>query len=316
MYLTNILGNGGPSGAAAIKGNSGVTAATSLCVLNDLASLVSGVTSLPSAFMGRPNGVPIDFASDSAADIGPGFSPADPGFEAVPPKPWNFGIPLPPKFNPWRFAQPGAGAVPHATAAGTGAWQFWCYGLGPNFIPQVRLYTLNGLTLMSSPDFWTAVFAVSIASVGSGGSLAGNLWMAAHGQGVFIGGAMTAPAMGGILKVPAGYFTGYSGWFTVPKLPGMPVGFSGRMAMKKLTVAVAGQACRLIIVQDPNLNDGTPGWDGLPGYWLDCYFGAGEVVPFDDLTTHQDTFGPGTDIVPMIQPASAGAIVTATLDLA
>ena len=193
---------------------------------------------------------------------------------------------------------------------------FWVYGLGPTGLPQFVLHNTNGETVSTTSEYWMRVFAASVASVGSGGAAAGNGWLAVHGSSTFVSGALTTVASGGVLKIPVSPSgTGYSGYFTVPVL--VPPAARSKMAFKALTLSVAAQAARFVIRLQSNVNDGSPNWDGLPGEsYIDKYLAAGSVIGFDDLVQHAEAFSPGTDIIPMIQPAVAGAVVTMGLDLA
>ncbi len=266
MFLNNILGQGGLSGNAAIKFYSGVGLGTTPQICNELGLIVSGVTQLPSAFMGAwATGVKLDFASSSANDA----------------------------------------------AAGTGLRTFTMYGLGPLGVPQVKVYTLNGTTVVTTADFWTAVFAITGTTFGSGGVPAGNVAIVATGTGGFVTG-VPATVTSGILQLLAGQYSAYSGYYTVPAITG--AARYGKMLMKQLQIAVLAQACRVQLVQQGRVTDNTPNWDGQPAVWFDRDLAAGAVITPTDLL-HADSLSPGTDIVAWITPAVAGAVVSGSLDL-
>lgn len=61
------------------------------------------------------------------------------------------------------------------TSAGTGARTILISGIGADFLSQVEVVTLNGLTAVTTSNTWLGVNRVVVLSSGSGGKNAGNI---------------------------------------------------------------------------------------------------------------------------------------------
>ena len=273
MFLRDrVLGND-----IKIKAFSGVSAGTSLCILNELSSIVAGVTQNPADFMGAAaTGVQLDITSSSLADA----------------------------------------------AAGTGARTVTLYGLGPNWVPQVKTYSLSGQTAVTTPDYWLRVFAASVTTVGSGNYAAGDIYVYKTGTGSPSSGVPTA-VTSGVLKIPVGKGCGYSGYWTVPGLAAgvagatlLPGGQQGKKTkLQGLTLGVAAQNCLYALQAQPNLETAAPQDAMLATVFEIEMSGTAGGPGWVDLARHVEDFSPGTDIIQKILPGTAGAIVSAVLDL-
>jgi hypothetical protein len=166
------------------------------------------------------------------------------------------------------------------------------------------------------------VFAASVTTVGSGGQAAGTIDIAVTGTGTFTAGVIATPATGGILRIPIGLGSGYSGYYTVPSniaaSQGSPAGMSGqqlrKLKIQGVTLGIAAQNARFLIMAQPNITDGSSAWDGLlVTPWQVEMSGAAGGPGWIDLARHLEDFAPGTDIIMAIIPTAA-SIVSAVLD--
>ncbi|HSW65346.1 MAG TPA: hypothetical protein VLH56_18865 [Dissulfurispiraceae bacterium] len=102
-------------------------------------------------------------------------------------------------------------------AAGTGARKVEVIGLDANWAMQIKEYTLNGQTAVTTTgDTWLRVFQAEVTACGTGLTNAGDIYIYKTGSGGTITAGVPGTLTSAWIKVLAGYGAGYSGMFTVP----------------------------------------------------------------------------------------------------
>lgn len=204
-------------------------------------------------------------------------------------------------------------SVADVMTSGTGAWQITVVGLGPNFIPQVKVYNLNGQTVVTPPDFWLRVFGAYVSAVGTGLVAAGDIYIVKTGTGTFTTG-VPATVTSGCLKIPIANGSGYSGYWTVPATR---TGAQPRKAkLQGVTIGAAAQNSYLLIQAQPNLDGAIyPSDIQLATVWDLALSGSGGGPGWVDLNRHIEDFTPGTDIIFRFIPGTAGAIISVAADI-
>jgi len=184
---------------------------------------------------------------------------------------------------------------------GTGMNTATLFGLGEDALYQEEVITLDGQTPVTSTKKWYRVFGIVGASMGSGGTNAGDLYVIKTGTGGTYSGGVpgTFTAASALVKAPANAGQGLTCFYTTPDTAGswqaVELQLSGR------TQAGTAQ----ITVRD--WENGTP---ATSEYYIDFPAGFDTAV---DLRKYKITVGRKTDIRVMALGASTGLICHAAL---